>query len=199
MSARVTAGDRLRRILAVLPWVAERPGVTVGEVTERFGIDRDDLLADLNVVFMVGVYPYTPDALVDVSIDEEDQIEVRLGEAFRRPLALTPAQNLALLAAGSALLTTPGTDPDGPPGPAAWPSWPARSGPTPDAASASIWAMQRPVGNGSCWRRRWRLTTRCGLRYYTLGRDRAEERVGRSLAVAQPGWALVPLGLLSLG
>ena len=87
MSARVTAGDRLRRILAVLPWVAERPGVTVGEVTERFGIDRDDLLADLNVVFMVGVSPYTPDALVDVSIDEEDQIEVRLGEAFRRPLA----------------------------------------------------------------------------------------------------------------
>jgi proteasome accessory factor C len=176
VSSRVTAGDRLRRILAVLPWVAERPGVTVSEVTERFGIDRDELLADLNVVFMVGVYPYTPDALVDVSIDEDDQIELRLGEAFRRPLALSPAQNLALLAAGAALLATPGTDPDGPL--ARGLSKLARAiGADPerdlsvdlgDAASGT----QRELLAGALESDR-----QVRLRYYTLGRDQAEERV----------------------
>ena len=176
MSARVTAGDRLRRILAVLPWVAERPGVTVGEVTERFGIDRDDLLADLNVVFMVGVYPYTPDALVDVSIDEDDQIDVRLGEAFRRPLALTPAQNLALLAAGSALLTTPGTDPDGPL--ARGLAKLARTVGADPGRSLSV-----DLGDAAAGGQRELLASalegdhQVRLRYYTLGRDRAEERV----------------------
>lgn len=176
MSGRITAGDRLRRILAVLPWVAERPGVTVGEVTQRFGLDRDELIADLNVVFMVGVYPYTPDALVDVSIDEDDQIEVRLGEAFRRPLALTPAQNLALLAAGSALLATPGTDPDGP----------LARGLTKLARTVGAdpeRSLRVDLGDEAAGGQRELLAAalegdrQVRLRYYTLGRDRAEERV----------------------
>ena len=176
MSSRVTAGDRLRRILAVLPWVAERPGVTVSEVTERFGIDRDELLADLNVVFMVGVYPYTPDALVDVSIDEDDHIELRLGEAFRRPQALSPAQNLALLAAGAALLATPGTDLDGPL--ARGLSKLARAiGADPerdlsvDLGDAAAGTQRELLGGALESDRQVRL------RYYTLGRDQAEERV----------------------
>lgn len=176
MSSRTTAGDRLRRILAVLPWVAERPGVTVAEVTERFGIERDELLADLNVVFMVGVYPYTPDALVDVVIDEDDQIEVRLGEAFRRPLALTPAQNLALLAAGTALLATPGTDPDGPLArglaklATAVGADPGRDLSV-DLGDAASGAQRQLMAEALEADRQVRL------RYYTLGRDRAEERV----------------------
>ena len=39
---------------------------------------------------------------------------IRLAEYFQRPLRLTPAEGLALLAAGRALLAVPGSDPDGP-------------------------------------------------------------------------------------
>ena len=38
---------------------------------------------------------------------------ILLAEHFRRPLRLTPAEGLALLAAGRALLAVPGSDPRG--------------------------------------------------------------------------------------
>ena len=41
-------------------------------------------------------------------------VEIRLAEYFERPLRLTPAEGLALLAAGRALLAVPGSDADGP-------------------------------------------------------------------------------------
>ena len=110
MSERVTSSHRLRRILAIVPWVAERDGPTLDEISERFAIDRRDLLADLDVVFMVGIPPYTPDTLIDVVV-EDDRVWIRLGDYFRRPLRLSPAEGLALLAAGEAV--TAGDD-DGP-------------------------------------------------------------------------------------
>lgn len=111
--SRPSAGVRLRRLLALLPWLAEHQGATVDEVCERFGVSREQLLADLDVVWMVGVPPYTPDQLIEVHIDD-DRIEVLLGSYFRRPLRLTPAQALTLVAAGQSLLAVPGTDPEGP-------------------------------------------------------------------------------------
>ena len=46
--------------------------------------------------------------------DEDGHVSIRLADYFRRPLRLTPAEGLALLAAGRALLAVPGSDPDGP-------------------------------------------------------------------------------------
>jgi len=112
--ARVTATERLQRILAILPWVVQHPGVTVDELADRFGIDRDDLITDLNFVFYnVGLHPFTPDMLADVSIDDGGAVHVQLGDYFRRPLRLTHAEALTLLAGGRAVLDRPGSDPDG--------------------------------------------------------------------------------------
>jgi proteasome accessory factor C len=112
--ARVTATDRLQRILAILPWIVQHPGVTVDELSERFGIDRDDLITDLDFVFYnVGLHPFTPDMLADVSFDDAGGVHVELGDYFRRPLRLTHAEALTLLAGGRAVLDRPGSDPDG--------------------------------------------------------------------------------------
>ena len=111
--SRPSAGDRLRRLLALLPWLADHPGSTITEIGERFGIDPKQLLDDLNVVWMVGIPPYTPDQLIDLEIDD-DRVTVNLGSYFRRPLRLTPAQAVALVAAGQSLVSVPGTDPEGP-------------------------------------------------------------------------------------
>jgi proteasome accessory factor C len=110
MVSRPTAPDRMRRVLAVVPWIVANPGRTVGEVAARFQISEDELLDDLNVVFMVGLPPYSPDALVDVEIDDEGRVNIRLADFFSRPLRLTPSQGLALLASSDGLLSIPGTD-----------------------------------------------------------------------------------------
>lgn len=111
--ARVTATDRLQRILAILPWVVQHQGVTVDELVERFGLGRDELLTDLDFVFYnVGLHPFTPDMLADVTIDD-GRVYVQLGDYFHRPLRLTHAEALTLLAGGRALVDRPGSDPDG--------------------------------------------------------------------------------------
>lgn len=108
-----TAGERLRRVLAIVPWIVAHPGVEISAVAERFGISEKELIADLEVVWMVGLPPYTPDALVEVSV-EDGKVWIRYADFFARPLRLTPAQGLALLASSDALLSMPGTDPSGP-------------------------------------------------------------------------------------
>ena len=110
---RVTATEQLQRILAVLPWIVQHPGVSVDELVERFGLTRDELLTDLDFVFVnLGLHPFTPDMLTDVTIEDE-RVYVHLGDYFQRPLRLTHAEALTLLAGGRALSARPGTDPDG--------------------------------------------------------------------------------------
>lgn len=112
--SRLTADDRVRRLLSIVPWIAARPdGVGVDELCGRFGIDRKTLLNDLTTLSFVGVWPYSPDAQVEVVI-EDDRVFVHLPQWFDRPLRLTPDQALALVASGASLASVPGADPDGP-------------------------------------------------------------------------------------
>jgi proteasome accessory factor C len=111
--SRISASERVRRLLSLIPWVAAHEGPSVDEVCVRFAIAREQLVDDITLVSMVGIYPYSPDALVEVVI-EEDRVWVYYPLSFDRPLRLTPAEALALLAAGKVLLQAPGADPDGP-------------------------------------------------------------------------------------
>jgi len=65
---RVSADDRLRRLLALVPWVAAHDGPTVEEVCARFGCTEQDLVEDLELLFVCGLYPYTPDVLIETDI-----------------------------------------------------------------------------------------------------------------------------------
>ncbi len=96
-----------------MPWVAARDGPTVEEVCTRFGCTEAELADDLQLLFLCGLYPYTPDTLIDVDI-AEGRVWIRYAEYFSRPLRLTPAEGLALLAAGQAVLATPGAESNGP-------------------------------------------------------------------------------------
>lgn len=110
---RPTADERLRRLLALVPWVVAADGPAVEEVCARFGLTEDQLIAELDLVFLCGVHPFTPDSLMDVVV-EEGRVWIRYADWFRRPLRLTPEEGLALVAAGSALQAVPGSDPEGP-------------------------------------------------------------------------------------
>ena len=101
---RLTSSERMHRLLQLIPWVAERGGATLTEITERFDYPADGLLDDLQqVVFMVGVPPYTPDALIEVEV-ADGFVQINFADYFRKPLRLTPPQAVALLVAATGLL-----------------------------------------------------------------------------------------------
>lgn len=110
---RTSATDRLGRILSMIPWIASQDRPRIDEVCERFDITRAELAADLDVVFVVGLYPYTPDALIDIELDEE-HVSIAYTNFFERPLRLSREEGLALLASGVVAARQPGHDPDGP-------------------------------------------------------------------------------------
>ena len=99
--ARPSATDRLARILSMVPWIASQDSPRIDEVCERFEITREELVADLDVVFVVGLYPYTPESLIEVILDE-DHVSIDYTNFFERPLRLSKDEALAILAAGVA-------------------------------------------------------------------------------------------------
>ena len=111
--ARPSASDRLRRLLALVPWVVAQNGPTLDEVCSRFGLTQAELVADLDLIFLCGVYPFTPDSLVDVVV-ADGRVWIHYADYLERPLRLTPEEGLALVAAGTAALAVPGSDPAGP-------------------------------------------------------------------------------------
>lgn len=102
--ARFSSTTRITRLLAVIPFVAaQRGGVALSEVSERFAYPIDHLVEDLGIVQMVGVPPYSPDTMVEVTIDD-DWVWIKYADFFNRPMRLSAEEGLALMTAGRALL-----------------------------------------------------------------------------------------------
>jgi proteasome accessory factor C len=112
VSAPVTSAARMQRLLAMVPWIAAQDGPTLAEVCERFDLTEKQLAADLEVMWLVGLPPYTPDALIDV-VQEGDRVWIHFADVFHAPQRLTPDQAVALLTAGASVLALPGTDTSG--------------------------------------------------------------------------------------
>lgn len=113
MSPRAQAGAEVERILAMVPWIIDHPDAHKREIAERFGITEEQVDADLSLIMMIGVPPYSPLDLLEVHEDDDGHVEIFMGNWFTRPLQLSPAEGLALLAAGRALLAVPGADASG--------------------------------------------------------------------------------------
>lgn len=94
--------QRLERILVMVPWLLEHPGVPVDEVCERFGVTRDEVAQDLDVLGYCGLPGYGGGDLVEASI-VGDRVSVRMADFFRRPLRLSVREAVTLLLAARAL------------------------------------------------------------------------------------------------
>ncbi|HLX87963.1 MAG TPA: WYL domain-containing protein, partial [Acidimicrobiales bacterium] len=112
MTVRLDAGQRLRRLLAVLTWLARVKRAPVTELSERFAMTPEELVADLEMAACCGLPPYTPDQLMEIVVDEQE-VTANLGPELARPRRLTPSEGFALAAAARAILDTPGSDPNG--------------------------------------------------------------------------------------
>lgn len=97
---------RLKRILLLVPYAIKHPGVSVEELSAKFEIKKDDLVDDLNLLFMCGLPGYGPGDLIDVDFDS-GYVYVRMADYFAAPLKLTPVEALALYAGGAAMASMP--------------------------------------------------------------------------------------------
>ena len=102
-------GKRLGRILVLLPYAIQHPGVSVSELANKFGVAKKDLIDDLNLVFMCGLPGYGPGDLIDVELQEE-HVYVRTADYFSAPLRLTPTEALSLYAGAAAIARSPGAE-----------------------------------------------------------------------------------------
>jgi proteasome accessory factor C len=105
-AAQGRLGRRLARILTLLPYAIRHPGVSVDELSRKFGVRRRELMDDLSLVFLCGLPGYGPGDLIDVTL-EEDRVYVRMADYFSLPLRLTPVEALALYAGGAAIADLP--------------------------------------------------------------------------------------------
>ena len=89
--------QKLRRLLYVVPYVAKHPeGVAVDQLAKLLGAERDELLADLELLSQVGPPDGDPGEYLLVSVDE-GRVFVDLAHRLTRPLRLTPAEGCSLL------------------------------------------------------------------------------------------------------
>jgi proteasome accessory factor C len=108
-SPEASAAGRLQRVLALVPWVMAHPDATVDEVCARFGMSREALAADLELLFVSGVPPYGPGDLMEAWI-EGDRVHIDLAAYFARAPRLTWREAVGLYLAGRALATLPELD-----------------------------------------------------------------------------------------
>lgn len=107
--SRQDSVTRLRRLLAVLPWIAAHQGAELSEIAAAFDVPVDTLRRDLELVPLCGLPPYTPDRLVDLAI-VDGAVTVKFAEYFGRPLRLSRDEAVALVATGRMLLALSGSD-----------------------------------------------------------------------------------------
>lgn len=110
--ARQEVGDRLRLLLAIVPWLASVGGASTAEVSERFGLAEDEVVALLELAACCGLPPYTPDQLMELIV-YDGWVSANLGSFLSRPQRLTPGEGFTLAASARAILAVPGADPEG--------------------------------------------------------------------------------------
>ena len=102
-----SASERVAGLLVLLPWLMKRKRVRLADVAKQFRMSEADLVADLQMAAVCGVPPYTPDALIDVFIDD-GWVVAEIPTMFSRPLRLTSAELYAIVAMVRAAQKLPG-------------------------------------------------------------------------------------------
>jgi proteasome accessory factor C len=174
--------DRLKRILAMVPWIVAHDGPTVADTCARFGCTPPELMRDIQLLYLCGLYPYTPDLLIEASV-QDGRVYIEYADYFSRPLRLTPGEGLGLVAAASALLATPGTDPSGPLARGLAKLASALGG----DESVTVDVDLGPTDHGVLQILRDATATQAqvSMRYYSFGRDDVEDRVIEPASVFQ--------------
>jgi proteasome accessory factor C len=170
----VTSAERLRRLLALVPYVVSRQAVGLAETAATFGMTERELIDDLNLAWCVELKSPEPYCPIDLSY-EDGLVTISQAESIARPLRLAADEASALLVA-LRMLAEAGGDGD---------AVTRLVTKIEDAAGASAAAssqvtiqIEPPNGPGvpAAVDAALAAGKRVHLRYYVPGRDEATER-----------------------
>ncbi len=104
-----TATEQVSRMLALVPYIARRPGVSIAELAAEFGVGSAQITADLNLLMVCGEPGYYPHELIDVVLDDEGgTVSIAYDAGIERPVRLSPDEAVTLTVALRALGDLPG-------------------------------------------------------------------------------------------
>lgn len=89
-------------MLTLVPWLLQRPGATVQEAAEAFGVGEGAIRRDLYHLDFCGLPGLGGGDLFEIHL-VEDQVVVRMADELRRPLRLTAHEALRLVLTGEAV------------------------------------------------------------------------------------------------
>lgn len=105
--ATESATNRLSRLLDLVPWLLAHQGVPLETAASAFGVSSDQLVSDLELLFLCGTPGGMPDDLIEADW-EDGKVFVGNADYIARPLRLTVDEALALMVGLRALATTRG-------------------------------------------------------------------------------------------
>ncbi|MFM1964321.1 MAG: hypothetical protein RL134_46 [Actinomycetota bacterium] len=106
---RETAAARLSRLLALVPWLEQHPGISIAEAAAHFGVSPEELEQDLWLTICCGLPGHGPDQLIDIQFwDDEGAIHVIDAQTLERPLRLSFGEAMSLLVGLRLLAQVPG-------------------------------------------------------------------------------------------
>ena len=112
MTASTDTATRLRRLLAILAWLAQVREAPIDQVATRFDLTPEALVTELEMAACCGVPPYTSDQLMEIVVTDTN-VSTRVGTALGRPRRLSPSEGFALATSARALLAVSGSDESG--------------------------------------------------------------------------------------
>lgn len=90
-----SATSRVQRLLTMVPWLVSRQGIEIEEAAQGLGITEQQLVADLDLLFMCG-YGQMPDEMIEASY-EGGRVFVTNADAIARPLRLSVDEAISLI------------------------------------------------------------------------------------------------------
>ena len=97
-----TSIEQVARLLALVPYLQAHPDVDLDATAEAFGVTPRRLLADLEVLWFVGLPGGLPGDLIDIDMDavqEQGRIRLSNAEYLARPMRFTIEEVTSLIVA----------------------------------------------------------------------------------------------------
>lgn len=109
MTSARGGGERLARLLNLVPYLLARPGIHIADAAADLGVAEKQLREDLELLWVCGLPGYGPGDLIDMAFDG-DRVTITYDAGIDRPLKLTQDEALALVVALRLLAEVPGVE-----------------------------------------------------------------------------------------
>jgi len=94
--AQASPVERAARLLDLVPFISTHQGISVKDLAHEFELTENELLSDLNTLWMCGLPGYTPLELIDLEF-ESGYVSIRNAEILQRVRLLTKQELVIIL------------------------------------------------------------------------------------------------------